>query len=256
MLINSEEYRSMFEVEGKLWWYKILHEKVLVEVIRISKGTKDFKILDAGCGTGGLLLKLQNEGFQNIQGFDFNNDAVDFSTNRGLNVQKLDITNLNSEFDQESFDIVVSNDVLYQFDDLVIDQTISSLLNLVKLGGYLITNNNAFEIFRGTHDIAVGSKKRFVLNDFTAILQKYKNARIVKYTYWSLFLSPLILMVRLVQQLKLKFGLVDLDNIKSDVELPSDFMNNLFYKVCKIEDKYLKKAPFGSSLFLVIQKEK
>jgi hypothetical protein len=62
--------------------------------------------------------------------------------------------------------------------------------------------------------------------------------------------------VRLVQKIKLKLNLVNLGNIKSDVEMPSEFMNNFFYNICRIEGRILKKSPFGSSLFLVIKKEK
>lgn len=256
MLINSEEYSAMFEVEENLWWYKILHEQVIFEINSFSKGNKQIKILDAGCGTGGLLLKLQYAGYQNIQGFDFNDDAIQFSKSRGLNVQKLDITNLQGVFEKESFDVIVSDDVLYQFEDKDIEKTISSIVDILKQNGVFITNNNAFEIFRGTHDIAVGSKKRFVLKDFKAYLSKTKDVSILKHHYWSLFLSPLILVIRLLQKLQLKLNLVDLKNIKSDVEMPSEFMNNLFYNICKFELKILKKSPFGSSLFLVIKKEK
>ncbi|MCP9762641.1 class I SAM-dependent methyltransferase [Lacihabitans soyangensis] len=256
MLINSEEYRAMFEVEEKLWWYIILHEKVIAEINSFSKGNKQIKILDAGCGTGGLLVKLRKAGFLNIQGFDFNDDAVAFSKSRGLNAQKIDITHLQGVFEKECFDVVVSDDVLYQFEDEVIEKTISSIVDILKPNGIFITNNNAFEIFRGTHDIAVGSKKRFVLKDFKAYLSKIEAVSISKHHYWSLFLSPLILVVRLIQKLQLKLNLVDLQNIKSDVEMPSEFINNLFYNICKFERNILKNSPFGSSLFLVIKKEK
>jgi hypothetical protein len=148
------------------------------------------------------------------------------------------------------------DDVLYQFEEEVIEKTISSITDILKPNGVFITNNNAFEIFRGTHDIAVGSKKRFVLKDFRAYLFKAEDVSILKHHYWSLFLSPLILVVRLVQKFKLKLNLVNLGNIKSDVEMPSEFMNNFFYNICRIEGKILKKSPFGSSLFLVIKKEK
>jgi len=256
MLINSKEYRAMFAVEERLWWYKTLHEKVISEVDFFAEGDKYIKILDAGCGTGGLMLKLQAAGYKNIQGFDFSDHAVAFSKSRGLNVQKIDITNLPGVFEKESFDVIVSDDVLYQFEEEVIEKTISSITDILKPNGVFITNNNAFEIFRGTHDIAVGSKKRFVLKDFRAYLFKAEDVSILKHHYWSLFLSPLILVVRLVQKFKLKLNLVNLGNIKSDVEMPSEFMNNFFYNICRIEGKILKKSPFGSSLFLVIKKEK
>ena len=32
MINNRAEYQRMFEVEQKLWWYQILHEKVLYQI--------------------------------------------------------------------------------------------------------------------------------------------------------------------------------------------------------------------------------
>jgi hypothetical protein len=48
-------------------------------------------------------------------------------------------------------------------------------------------------------------------------------------------------------------NLIDLQKIKSDVSVPSDFVNNFFYGIVKIEEKLIKKGFFGSSLFLVLQ---
>lgn len=255
MLHNSNEYRFMYEVEGKMWWYKLLHDKVIYSVIKFSAGKKDIKILDAGCGTGGLMLRLKNEGFTNVVGFDFNDDAVAFSKSRGHNVQKLDITNLEGKLPLSSFDIVISNDVIYQFNDIVIEKTIGDLLNLLRPGGIFITNNNAFKAFRGIHDIAVGSQKRFILADFNKYLSNFPNAKIITANYWSLLLSPLILIVRQFQKLKLKFNLVNLEKVKSDVEMPSPIFNSIFYSIVKFESKVIPNSPFGSSLFMVISKE-
>ncbi|MCP9770913.1 class I SAM-dependent methyltransferase [Lacihabitans sp. LS3-19] len=256
MLLNSEEYAAMFNVEENLWWYKILHERVLIEVNAFAKNDKSIKILDAGCGTGGLMLKLKNQGFESVCGFDFNDDAVEFSNSRNLDVTKKDITDLNGAYPIASFDIIISDDVLYQFDDITIQETISGIGKFLKPGGIFITNNQAFPIFSGTHDIAVGAKKRFVLSDFQGYLKESPDLKIAKSTYWSLMLSPLILAVRLIQKIKLKMGLVNMDNIKSDVAMPSNFINQIFFSICNLERKILPKSPFGSSLFLVIKKEK
>ena len=256
MLLNSEEYAAMFNVEEKLWWYKILHERILEEVVFFSKNDKFIKILDAGCGTGGLMVKLKKQGFENVSGFDFSGDAVGFSQMRHLNVTKEDITCLKDVYPVASFDVIISSDVLYQFDDNTIHKTIFKISELLKPGGVFITNNQAFSIFRGTHDIAVGAQKRFKLSDFQRYLKANSGLKIVKSTYWPLLLSPLILAVRLIQKFKLRMNLVNIDKIKSDVEMPSDFVNHIFSFICGLERRLLPKSPFGSSLFLVIKKEK
>lgn len=254
MLINYDEYRMMYEAEEKLWWYRILHGKVLKEIQNKFHENKQIKILDAGCGTGGLMSFLIKNGYHNIQGFDYSADAVSFCKERNLNVQQTDITNFESVFEKESFDVIVNDDVVYQFDNSTITNIFRTFQSIIKPDGIIITNNNAFNIFYGTHDIAVGGKQRFTLSDFENIFSNLQ-LKITHYTYWSVLLSPLILAVRLIQQLQLKLKLINLENIKSDVSVPSDFVNAFFYQVVKLEERLFIKGFFGSSLFLVLRKK-
>lgn len=253
MLINYEEYRMMYQAEEKLWWYRILHEKVLKEIQIKYQENKQIKILDAGCGTGGLMSFLINSGYNDIQGFDYSADAVSFCKERNLNVQQIDITNFENVFVKENFDIIINNDVVYQFDSLTITNIFQTFQSILKSDGIIITNNNAFNIFYGTHDIAVGGKQRFTLSDFEKIFSSLQ-LKIAYYSYWSLLLSPLILLVRLSQQAQLKLNLIDIKNIKSDVSVPSNFVNNFFYQVVKFEESIFRKCIFGSSLFMVLKK--
>lgn len=254
MLSSREEYQAMFESEEKLWWYKILHEKILHEITNRFGENKDITILDAGCGTGGLMSFLLHHGYKNIEGFDFSSDAVSFCLERNLKVKQIDITNFDSEFINNSFDVIINNDVLYQFEDELIVRAISNMDRKLKPDGILISNNNAFDIFYGTHDIAVGGVQRFTKTDFEKYL-KQTSLKIANYAYWSLFLSPLILVVRLWQQLELKLNLIDNSKIKSDVSVPSNWLNKFFYRIVKIEERVLKNGGFGSSLFLVMVKK-
>lgn len=253
MLINYDEYRMMYEAEEKLWWYRILHEKVLKEIQYRFRENKQIKILDAGCGTGGLMSFLINNGYHNIQGFDYSIDAVSFCKERNLNVQQIDITNFKNIFDNESFDVIINDDVVYQFDNSTITNIFLTFQSILRPHGIIITNNNAFNIFYGTHDIAVGGKQRFRLSDFEKVFVSLQ-LKIIYHSYWSFLLSPLILLVRLSQQVQLKLNLINLKNIKSDVTVPSDFVNNFFYQVVKFEESIFKRGVFGSSLFMVLKK--
>lgn len=254
MLSSREEYQMMYDSEEKLWWYVILHEKILKEIIARFGQNKNITILDAGCGTGGLMTYLIRNGYNNIEGFDFSEDAVSFCKERRLKVQHIDLTNFDSEFADASFDLIINDDVLYQFEDKVIVQAIKNLEKKLRPDGVLISNNNAFDIFYGTHDIAVGGLKRFTKADFERYLTQ-TGLKILTYSYWSLFLSPLILSVRLFQQFQLKFNLIKRTEIKSDVNVPGNFINNLLYKIVKLEGKVLRNGGFGSSLFLVMTKK-
>ncbi len=252
MLNSSEqEFKMMYEAEEKLWWYRILHEKILTE-IQVRFGlNKDLSILDIGCGTGGLLSFLRQNNYTNLQGIDYSDNSIHFSKLRNLNVKKVDIDDILCVFQPQQFDVIICNDVFYCLDKYQIINALQNIEALLKPNGIFLSNNNAFNVFYGTHDIAVGGKWRFTLQDF----QEYTaqtSLKIQHHSYWTWVLSPLILIVRISQQIQIKFGLIDTSKLVSDVDIPPDFLNTMFYKIVKWEEKFLKKGFFGSSLFLKI----
>jgi SAM-dependent methyltransferase len=252
MLINQEEYARMHQVETSLWWYKVLHYRVLHAIQAVFLSNKNIRILDAGCGTGGLLSFLKSKGYSNLEGFDYSDFAVAFSESRSHKVQKADITNLGSNYQGVTFDVIVCNDVLYQFENEVVEKTLSSLLRLLSPQGIIISNNQALAIFEGTHDIAVGAKQRFTQAYFKGFSAR-NNLNLLHITYWSFVLSPLILAIRQFQQLQLKVGLVKIETIQSDVNLPMPLVNKLLFFLANTERKWFKKLPFGSSVFWVLR---
>jgi SAM-dependent methyltransferase len=251
MLNSSEsEFRMMYEAEEKLWWYRILHEKVLAEIQVKFGDKKDISILDLGCGTGGLLHFLHNNNYPNLQGVDYSDASIHFSELRNLNVQKASIDDISTLFKAQQFDVIICNDVFYCLDKIQIINALQNISSLLKPNGVFLSNNNAFNVFYGTHDIAVGGKWRFTLKDFQGLTSN-NSLQIQYYSYWTWVLSPLVLSIRIFQQMQLKLGLIDTSKLVSDVSVPPVFLNGLFYRIVKIEEKILKKGFFGSSLFYV-----
>ncbi|AQG80342.1 class I SAM-dependent DNA methyltransferase [Spirosoma montaniterrae] len=248
--MNVDEYEKMFRLEGRLWWYKILHERV-AEALTTHFGTnRNVAILDLGCGTGGLLNYLHRQGYTHLRGLDGSADAVAFCHERGLAVSQLDLNQLTDFEPATNYDAIVCNDVFCYFDDPALTRLLSALAHRLKPGGLLISNNNAFNVFRGQHDLAVGSSRRFVVANFERLLPP-AGLRIGRATYWSLALSPLILLMRQWQSLQLKMGWRTEANAQSDVYLPAPWLNETLYRIVKVEQKLLPRTPFGSSLFVV-----
>ncbi len=243
----------MFEVEKDLWWYRILHEKIFDSLQERFSNQRDIKLLDIGCGTGGLLDFLREKGYTNLQGIDYSEAAIHFAQSRNLKVTYLSVDNVADHFDGQQFDAIICDDVFYCLDTVQIEQAFCQIASLLKSGGLFLSNNNAFASFYGTHDLAVGGKHRFVLADFKPIIQKSK-LLLVQASYWSLFLAPLIWAVRFSQRIQLKCGFLDESNLTSDVEMPAVWLNDLFYKLVKIEERLVKTGFWGSSLFLKIKK--
>lgn len=252
MIDNRQEYQSMFDVEQKLWWYQILHGKVLYQIKKHFKNDKQIRILDAACGTGGLLSFLRDHGYQSLTGFDYSVHAIDFSRERNLDVSFGDLKNVGVFRGEETFDVICCNDALYFLSDEEIVDAMRVFKKKLRPNGLLIINIHAFEAFSGTHDVAVGSSRRFVRADFVRYAQA-AGLHIIDNTYWPFFLSLPIWLVRKWQRYQMRSGKLDTAELKSDVTYPGDFINGMLKTVTDMEGVFLPNALFGSSLFLVLK---
>ena len=55
--MERREYERMHALEGRLWWYRGLHG-LMVDLVETMTAGRTRPLLDAGCGTGGLLAAL------------------------------------------------------------------------------------------------------------------------------------------------------------------------------------------------------
>lgn len=249
MIGKRDEYEKMFRLEQRLWWYRILHERVLRAIGRqFGPDRRGLRLLDAGCGTGGLLDLLRRAGYTDLRGVDGSADAVAFCRERGLDVTLLNLNDF-ATYPPEPFDVIVCNDVFCYFDDAALHQLLTQLAKRLRPGGLLISNNNAFAVFHGQHDLAVGSTRRFVRADFDRLLPP-AGLTLRTATYWSLALAPLILAVRQWQTLQLRLGWRQPDAPASDVYFPGAWVNEALYRLVHLEGQLLPRTPFGSSLLL------
>jgi|TARA_B100000959_G_scaffold231066_1_gene247391 SAM-dependent methyltransferase len=250
MLNRQQEYQKMSVVECNHWWYKTLHKLVLESLFKYIPD-RNSNILDAGCGSGGLITFLNSYQYKNIKGFDLSDDAVDLSKEKKLNVVHGDIKDIESIISKQNFDAIISNDTLYFLKSREIIKFMYSCSNGLRSGGVLILNIPVFKAFRGIHDISVGIQKRFSRQDYNIFLS-HKDFRVVRKTFWPFLLSPFIFITRLVQ--RFKYGFLN-PEIKSDSDLPNPLINNFLYRITLLEVNNIKHSIFGSSLFIVLQKK-
>ena len=253
MIDNRLEYQRMYEVEQKLWWYQVLQNRILSQINKHFKAfNPDLKILDAACGTGGLLSFLREKGYKNITGFDYSQHAIDFSLERNLNVSFGDLKNVDAFLPEETFDVICCNDALYFLSDTEIINALSSFKKRLNKNGIILINIHAFEAFSGTHDLAVGSSRRFTFADFEQYF-KSVDLRVEYKTYWPFFLSLPIWLVRSWQKYQIRNSKINAIDPDSDVSYPGDIINGLLRVVMSFENTLLPSAPFGSSLFMVLK---
>jgi len=251
MFCNRQEYEKMAEVESKHWWYKTLHSMVL-KAIEFNFKDKEISILDAGCGTGGLIKFLKNKGYKNIEGFDVSEVAVSLCKSRGINAFIGDIRHTDI-ITNNKYDVIISNDTMYFYDQMEIHKKIIiSFYKVLKENGVLILNLPALKICSGIHDVAVGGRYRFTKKDIKKIIDK-DSFCIQNALYWPFLVSPIIIIMRTMQRMKLKlYG--DKIEIKSDINLPPKWLNCFLYNLIQFEKLFFLKKLFASSLFFVLKK--
>ncbi|HEX6811685.1 MAG TPA: class I SAM-dependent methyltransferase [Planctomycetota bacterium] len=247
MLDRKQEYTSMAEVEGTLWWYRALHHLVLA-AIRAHAGTADPEIVDAGCGTGGLMLFLRARGLRRVRGFDLSADAVAWCRKRELDVQQGNLLDVGRLQATHSADVIVSNDTMYFLDRDQQQRFVQQCADVLRPGGLLILNLPALRAFAGIHDLSVGIRDRFSRADTKRLLAK-PSFEVVRETYWPFVLSPLVWLARAAQRRTMRTN-KDF-TVRSDIDLPPRWLNKALLALVRAENALLRRKPFGSSLFLV-----
>jgi SAM-dependent methyltransferase len=250
MIENYSEYEKMYQAERKLWWYQTLHRLVL-KTLSDNSIDRKIRIIDGGCGTGGLMEILKENSYSNVSGFDISVHALKFSKERGLDTFQGDLNKVREYFSANSIDAFISNDSLYFLTQEERKSFAENMLHLLKPGGILIMNLPSLKAFKGTHDISVGIGNRFSKKDIPHLFNPAKY-EILEMRYWPFLLSPLIYAFRLMQRVKLKFK--PGAQYSSDVEIPTALINNFLNTLCKAEKKIVGYTPWGSSLYVVLRK--
>jgi SAM-dependent methyltransferase len=250
VLDRPEEYQRMAQAELRHWWYRSLHHRVLRALRRYSV-SREARLIDAGCGTGGMLMFLRKRGFENLAGYDVCPHAITIANQRALPVELMDLRELDQVTPPGSADVFISNDTLYFLTAAEQKQFLATCERALKPGGVLILNLPALDAFRGIHDLSVGIERRFSKSEARMLLDA-AGFSIVQLDFWPFFLSPFIYLARRSQRSRLQRS--PRATIRSDVEVPPFPLNQLLEFITRVENALFSRKPIGSSLFIVARK--
>ena len=228
------QHALMREVEDEHWWYRVLRGLVMRAVRQ--KLPNGGRLLDAGCGTGGMLSLLAE---WETHGCDISAEAVEFCRARGL--ERVVVSSVHAmPYADGRFDAVLSLDVLYhaQVDE---HAALSELRRVLCPGGLLVLNVPAFDCLRGEHDVAVGGVRRYRRAALEHLLRAH-GFRIVESHHWNAWLFVPLLLRRWF-----------LKNENGDLVMPSQGVNSLLVFLGSV-DAWLSRrlrVPFGTSVFVV-----
>lgn len=243
--MERAEYALMSRLEGSLWWYRALHADV-VDLLRAMRLPAQARLLDAGCGTGGLLHSVADAfpGFH-LTGLEFDAEAAGMARGKS----RATIVNGNiaaMPFADAQFDAIVSTDVLYHRN---VDEqaALGECRRCLVPGGSLLLSLPAYEWMRSSHDEHVHGARRYTAS---SLRQRVEAAglRVELIGYRNSLLFPLMLLHRLT---------TGRHKTESDVEMPAAWINRLFYTVTSIERRLARiglRLPFGGSVWVWAKK--
>lgn len=245
--MKPHEHDIMRSVEESYWWYQALRQHV-ANSVRPQPGK--FSVLDAGCGSGGMLSKLREDfPAAELTGIDESEHAIALCRERNTGAQLLRAGVHELPFPSGAFDVVLSLDVWVNegVDDALAAHETHRVL---RPGGKLILNLAAFEFLRGAHDKAVGAVRRYTRAQVRALLEGAEFA-VERLTYWNATLMPPIAVLRWLSRRQLAR-----DEVRSDFRPLPSFLNASLARLATLEltaSRHLS-LPFGTSVFAVARK--
>ena len=99
---------------------------------------KNARILDIGCGFGQMLLRLRDDGYQNISGIDIGDESVDFCRSQKLQVEKIKSIAEFASSHEGGYDLILMSHVLEHIPKDEIINTLSSIRSMLAQGGIFI----------------------------------------------------------------------------------------------------------------------
>lgn len=236
--MEAAEYRLMDEVEDGMWWYHALHAGVL----RVLDPSRDAApVLDAGCGTGGFLMRLRRAR-PSIHAIGLEYMPIAAARARAKAGVPVAVGSVNAiPFADAAFGALVNLDVLCH-SAAEPDRALAEFRRVLRPGGMLVLNLPAFQWLHSAHDIRVHTARRFTAGGVRAMLAAAGFTG-VRARYWNSLLFPLM-----VAQRKLVARSAD---HPSDVALPPPWLNWSLSAVTAMERKLMDVGlsyPAGGSV--------
>ena len=241
--MQTDDFKELAEVEDSMWYFHALNRRMLLPLAELTK--QNATVLDAGCGTGGLIKALQGVGAPwTIKGLDYSPVACSYARQRtSVPIEEGSIENL--PFVDGQFDAVLSADVICQIDDASV--ALAEFRRVLKSGGILAINVAAYNWMRSYHDELMDTRHRIRRSELVNLLRQAGFA-VTLSSYANMLLFPLIFARRKIFVPR---------HPTSDVKPYPPLIDALCGSMAALEYRLLRigiNLPVGNSVFIVARK--
>jgi SAM-dependent methyltransferase len=244
--LEESFYHEYAAAEDEHWWFegrRAIIRELLGKWLPPSPGDRR-KILDVGCGPGGMLDLLME--FGQVHALDPSVDAINYCRERVGDRVTLHLGGVPEGVPRGmSFDVITAFDVIEHLQDPV--SGLRGLRSVLKSDGALVCTVPAFKFLWSIHDDINHHFRRYTRE---MLEREFHDAGFrVKYmSYFNSVLFPPIAAARLIGRL-----LPAAKEAKSDLFVPPQSVNRILTSVFSAEKYVLRNGslPFGVSLIAI-----
>jgi SAM-dependent methyltransferase len=244
--MEAHVYEQFARLEERHFWFRgrrnIFFDLLDQEIARRPSAGRR-RILEIGCGAGGMLGPLQRYG--DVYGADIALDYLHYCRQRGF-PRMACTSGYQLPFAEATFDLVALFDTIEHIPD---DRAVlAEARRVLRPGGHVFVSVPAYQFMYSQNDRVVHHQRRYTRRTLRTSLES-AGLLVKKLTYFNTFLFPLILPAVMV--LKLKEKLIGLP--EGQTNLNHEFIgpvNDAFALAMSSERFWLRHMdfPFGHSL--------
>ena len=232
--------------ERSHFWFRGFRQFVRPLLDAATGGRTNLRLLDCGCGTGNNLELLRNYG--QATGIDITFSGLEYARTHGERLVA-HASALSLPFSDRTFDIVTSFDVIYAFDNDLVQVALSEMNRVLVPGGHLLLNVAALPILRGNHSVLGGEVQRYTRSGLRRHLE-HTGFAIRRLTYTNASILPIVAGVRLAQRIH------GFHASRREMTVPARPINLVLSALLSVEAAALRVVdmPVGSSLLTLAQR--
>jgi SAM-dependent methyltransferase len=243
--MDPSMYRSFAELHERRHWWFVGRRRIVASVLEaMLGGRRGLRILDIGCGTGGMIPVLSP--FGRVTGIDPAEAAIHYSRERyGGQAELLQVDFPRDLPPGRDYDLVTLFDVLEHLDDDRV--ALGRAADLLGDAGRMILTVPAHRFLWSPHDEINRHRRRYAFGELRERLLG-AGLQIHRMSYFNTLLFPVVWAARLVRRKLARKG-----DRRSDFRIERDWINNLLSDLFGFERHLLKRLnlPIGVSILAV-----
>ncbi|MGQ0816205.1 MAG: methyltransferase domain-containing protein [Gemmatimonadota bacterium] len=194
--MDRQLYEAHDTLEATHWWF-VARAHIIMSLLcqELPRGAPPPRIIDLGCGTGGMLLHLRELG--PAAGVDAAPAAVAIAREKTGTDVRLGSLPADVPFERGSFDVVTVLDVIEHVSDDA--ASLRTAYDLLRPGGLMVCTVPAHQYLWSEHDVLNEHKRRYSKSELKHKLE-HTGFRLRMLSYYNMFFYPPVAVLRLMRR--------------------------------------------------------